>query len=97
MSVRGGASSLAKILETLTFAREIAHFEPDVIIIDGFDFQNASEEAIKSLVTVARERNVELWLSAPCATATSPSIVSGRVVENEIRSPVGFPAASTTG
>ena len=29
-SIRGGRSSMAKILETVTFAREVAHFEPDV-------------------------------------------------------------------
>ena len=42
MSNRGGRSSIAKILETVAFARDIAHFEADVIIIDGFDFHHAS-------------------------------------------------------
>src|SRR5580698_7703967 len=37
MSLRGGHSSISKILETVTFAREVAHFEPDVIIIFFFD------------------------------------------------------------
>ena len=63
-SLRGGQSPVTKILETVSFARDIAHFEPDVIIIDGFDFQNASEDAIKALSTLARERSVELWLSS---------------------------------
>jgi hypothetical protein len=64
LSNRGGRSSIAKILETVHFARDIAHFEPDVIIIDGFDFHHAGEEAFKALGELARERNVELWLSA---------------------------------
>ncbi|HVY47659.1 MAG TPA: hypothetical protein VHB21_17340 [Minicystis sp.] len=72
MSIRGGTSSIAKILETLTFAREVAHFEPDVIIIDGFDFGHATEEAIKALGVLARERSVELWLSAQSHTRVAP-------------------------
>jgi archaellum biogenesis ATPase FlaH len=64
MSLRGGQSSVSKILETVSFARDIAHFEPDVIIIDGFDFHNAAADAIKVLSTLARERSVELWLSS---------------------------------
>jgi hypothetical protein len=81
MSVRGGQSSLAKILETLTFAREVAHFEPDVIIIDGFDFQNASEEAIKALGVLARERSVELWLSAMSHSRHAPEQGLGDPIE----------------
>lgn len=63
-SLRGGQSSIARILETVAFARDVAHFEPDVIIIDGFDFAHATDEAIKELGALARERSVELWLSA---------------------------------
>lgn len=62
-SLRGGRSSLSRILETVQFAREVAHFEPDVIVIDHFDFAHASEDAAATLATLARERNVELWLS----------------------------------
>jgi KaiC/GvpD/RAD55 family RecA-like ATPase len=63
-SIRGGRSSMQKILETVTFAREVAHFEPDVIVIDHFDIAHAAEEGMTALRTLARERNVELWLSA---------------------------------
>jgi hypothetical protein len=63
-SFRGGRSSIAKILETVGFARDVAHFEPDVIVIDHFDFEHASEDAITALRTLAHERNVELWISA---------------------------------
>jgi archaellum biogenesis ATPase FlaH len=62
-SLRGGRSSLSRILETVQFAREIAHFEPDVIVIDHFDFAHASEDAPAALAALAKERNVELWLS----------------------------------
>lgn len=62
-SLRGGRSSLARILETVQFAREVAHFEPDVIVIDHFDFAHASDEAPASLAKLAKDLNVELWLS----------------------------------
>ena len=63
-SLRGGRSSIAKILETVTFMRNIAHFEPDVIIIDGFDFHQASDDAMRTFSALASERSAELWLSA---------------------------------
>jgi archaellum biogenesis ATPase FlaH len=63
-SLRGGRSSVAKIIETVVFARDIAHFEPDVIVIDNFDVEHAAPEAIGALRALARERNAELWLSA---------------------------------
>lgn len=63
MSLRGGHSSIAKILETVAFARDVAHFEPDVIIIDGFDFVHATDGAVKELAELAKQRDVELWFS----------------------------------
>jgi archaellum biogenesis ATPase FlaH len=72
VSIRGGQSSMSKILETLAFSKDVAHFEPDVIIIDGFDFNNATEDAIKQLGVIARERSVELWLSAMAHSRKAP-------------------------
>jgi hypothetical protein len=63
-SIRGGRSSMAKILETVDFAREVAHFLPDVIVIDHFDIAHAAEDGVAALCELARSRNVELWLSA---------------------------------
>jgi hypothetical protein len=62
-AVAAGGSPIAKILETVNFARDVAHFEPDVIIIDGFDFAHAVEGAIQALADLARQRDVELWFS----------------------------------
>jgi hypothetical protein len=67
MSLRGGHSSIAKIMETVDFARDVAHFEPDVIIIDGFDFVNATDDAVKELAYLAKKRDVELWFSGHSA------------------------------
>jgi archaellum biogenesis ATPase FlaH len=63
-SLRGGRSSVAKILETVTFARETAHFTPDVLVIDHFDLEHAAPDAVAALRELARAQNVELWLSA---------------------------------
>ena len=70
-SPRGGRSSIAKIVDTVTFARDIAHFDPEVIILDGFDFHHASDDALQSLSRLAADRSVELWLSANVDAAPS--------------------------
>jgi archaellum biogenesis ATPase FlaH len=71
-SIRGGSSSIQKILHTVNFARDFAHFEPDVIILDAFDFANATEEAIDALRDLARERSVELWVAATVDMRKAP-------------------------
>src|SRR5580692_3020114 len=54
-SLRGGRSSVAKILETVTFARETAHFAPDVIVIDHFDIDHAAPDAVAALRDLAQK------------------------------------------
>jgi hypothetical protein len=72
-SLRGGQSSIGKITETLAFARDVAHFAPDVVIIDGFDFEHASADALVDLRKLAAELDAELWLSAKTRDAdTAP-------------------------
>lgn len=72
-SIRGGSSSIEKILRTVNFAREFAHFEPDVIILDAFDFVHAKPEALDELCALARERNVELWIAATADVRKAPT------------------------
>jgi hypothetical protein len=62
-SERGGRTSISKTLDAVAFARDVAQFEPDMIIIDGIDLEHATDDALSVLVDLARERNVELWLS----------------------------------
>jgi hypothetical protein len=75
-SLRGGESSIGKILESVRFARDVAHFEPEVIIVDGFDFKQANEEGIKALSALARQRGAELWAAA---TVDDPAGSPGRL------------------
>ncbi|HMY18143.1 MAG TPA: AAA family ATPase [Polyangium sp.] len=56
-------SAMKKLLETVTFARDVAHFSPDVIIMDGFDFAHASDEMIDALAGIARDCSAEIWLT----------------------------------
>ncbi|MCC6526050.1 MAG: hypothetical protein IT373_25610 [Polyangiaceae bacterium] len=83
-SLRGGTSSLARIEESVAFARGVAHFAPDLIVIDGFDFEHATVEAVDSLGALAKELGAELWLSsksrdadqhAPVSAVASPASV----------------------
>lgn len=72
-SMRGGQTSVSRILETVQFARDVAAFEPDVVIIDGFDMANAAEEAMRSLAQLARGRSIELWVAAGIAEGAPAS------------------------
>lgn len=63
-SMRGGSSSVSRIEETIKFATEMAHFKPDAIVIDGFDFHNATTEAVDALKGIAADLGAEMWLSA---------------------------------
>jgi hypothetical protein len=64
LMAQGGAKTpIAKVLEAVAFARDVAHFEPDVVIIDGFDFAG-DKPALEALAALARSLRVELWLSA---------------------------------
>jgi hypothetical protein len=68
-SQRAGDAWVRKIAETVTFARDVAHFEPDVIVIDGFDATTSAPSAVKALRTLAREVSAEIWISAQVADA----------------------------
>jgi len=63
-STRGGRTSITRILDAIGFARDVMHFTPDVIIIDGFDFAQGTAEALAELRRVAQGQDAELWISA---------------------------------
>jgi len=68
MSQGGGRAPTDRILEAVRFARDVAHFEPDVVIVDGFDVAR-DREAVAALGALARDRQLELWLSADAPPA----------------------------
>jgi hypothetical protein len=88
VSLRGGSSSIAKIEQTLSFALDVAHFQPDTVIIDGFDFEGATDAAVATLTKAAASHDAELWLSAKTAErimTAPPSSASASAVPREIR------------
>ena len=53
-----------KIVESVRFARDAAHFAPELIIVDGLDFAQATERGVQELGEVARQADAELWVAA---------------------------------
>ena len=61
---RGVPFSSAKLEMDTQFYKDHVHFQPEVVVVDGFDFQKAEETELTALQEYARRHNVELWLSA---------------------------------
>lgn len=58
------AFSPERLRGALDVLRQHVRFEPDVILVDAFDWTRTSEEELQALLGIARERNVELWTTA---------------------------------
>lgn len=56
--------SVTKLKEAIVFLRSFAHFEPEAVMIDGFDFGAASVGDVFELGRVAKELNAEMWMTA---------------------------------
>jgi hypothetical protein len=61
---RGVEMDVARIQRDTTFYRDHAGFTPEVVVVDGFDFNRAAETDLAALKDFAASLNVELWLSA---------------------------------
>lgn len=88
MSARGGTSSIAKIEQTVSFAHDVAQFRPHTLIIDGFDFEHATRDAVEALRKLAKRLDVEMWLSAKTAeyaTQEPPQSASPKSTPGEVR------------
>jgi hypothetical protein len=60
----GGTFTLDKLRHSIQFLKDVAHFEPACLILQGFDFDRATLADIEALRHLAAEFNVELWMSA---------------------------------
>ena len=60
----GGAFTVDKLRQSIQFLKDVAHFEPACLIIQGFDFEKATLAGFESLRQLAEQFNVELWMSA---------------------------------
>jgi len=69
----GEDEPISKILDVVDFSCKAAEFDPDVIIIDGFDLVHGSQPALEALGALARERSAELWFSASAGSLSDPA------------------------
>jgi len=60
----GGTFTIDKLRHSIQFLREVAHFEPACLILQGFSFEQKTLDDIEALRQLATECNVELWMSA---------------------------------
>lgn len=61
---RRAAGVVARLATTLGFCRDVAEFPPDTVLIDGLDFGSLAEGEAAALSALARDHQVELWVSA---------------------------------
>lgn len=60
----GGTFTTDRLRHSIQFLKDVAHFDPACLILQGFDFDGATLADIEALRQLAAEFNVELWMSA---------------------------------
>ena len=60
----GGTFTTDKLRHSIQFLKDVAHFEPTCLILQGFAFEQATVADIEALRQLAAEFNAELWMSA---------------------------------
>jgi hypothetical protein len=60
----GGAFTLEKLRHSMQFLKDVAHFEPTCLILQGFAFEQATPADMDALRRLATEFKAELWMSA---------------------------------
>jgi hypothetical protein len=60
----GKSFTIHKLRHSIKFLKEYVHFDPECIIVEGFDFERASLDDVAAFRELAGEFNVELWMSA---------------------------------
>jgi hypothetical protein len=61
---RGVTMTALRLERDTQFYKDHLNFQPEVVIVDGFDFGAADEAALTEFKSYAKRHNVELWLSA---------------------------------
>ena len=60
----GKSFTIHKLRHSIKFLKEYAHFDPACLILEGFDLERASLADVEDFRELAREFNVEMWMSA---------------------------------
>lgn len=64
ISQPGTGLRLVKLREAVSVARGALGRDPDLLIVEGFDFESANDLQLQELRELAAELNAEMWLSA---------------------------------
>jgi hypothetical protein len=60
----GKSFTIPKLRHSINFLKEYAHFDPACLVLEGFDFERATQSDIDALRQLAADFNVEMWMSA---------------------------------
>ena len=60
----GKSFTIHKLRHSVKFLREYVQFDPSCIIIEGFDFDRATQTDMEAFRELAQEFNVEMWMAA---------------------------------
>lgn len=63
-SYLGGTFTMQKFRDAVGFMNRHGAFAPDAVVVDGFEFGDASVEDMVAIRQLATELNAELWMSA---------------------------------
>ena len=63
-SLNGRAFEVPALESWLSMLRTEVGFRPDVVMIDGFEFETGSEATLTKLREIAREHGCEVWMTA---------------------------------
>lgn len=53
-----------KLKSSLELLEQHAHFRPDLVLIDAYDWSRTTDAEIEGLLKLSRERDIELWMTA---------------------------------
>lgn len=71
-SYASGELSLPKLRANMAFLADHCHFAPKVVVLDGVNFSNTSNEELSALKQLAVEHSAEVWMSAQTPRTLPP-------------------------
>jgi hypothetical protein len=60
----GKSFTIHKLRHSINFLKEYAHFDPACLILEGFDFERATVADMEAFRQLAKDFDVEMWMSA---------------------------------
>ena len=60
----GHSFSISRLRDAIVLLREYGRFEPEAIMVDGYDFEKTTLSELGELRQIARDLNAEMWMTA---------------------------------